>query len=208
MMREGHLDKPVFCNVDGGHLRISNLRWHSFLPILRRAGLRMVPLYALRHTSATLQLLEGVPVKMVAERLGHADVGLTMNLYQHWLPAMGRQAVEGLARALRIRSSGFVTNVQGCAKPLALQTDADLAAQIVDPARQQARLDDDDGRLRRAQQGLQFGPRRLERGEAHFARGLVEDTGHALVFAQVDGENGARGRGGRDRVHGASLRWG
>ena len=34
------------------------------------------------------------------------------------------------------------------------------------------------------------------------------DASDALVLAQIDGENGGRGRGGRDRVHGASLRWG
>jgi hypothetical protein len=30
----------------------------------------------------------------------------------------------------------------------------------------------------------------------------------ALVLAKIDGKNGGRGRGGRDRVHGVSLRWG
>src|SRR5262249_6945945 len=75
-------------------------------------------------------------------------------------------------------------------------------------ARQEAGLDDDDGRPLRCQQGIQFSPRRLESREAHFARALGEHAGDALVFAEVDGENAGRGRGDRDRVHGASLRWG
>src|SRR5262245_54948239 len=34
------------------------------------------------------------------------------------------------------------------------------------------------------------------------------DASDALVFAQIDGENAGRGRGGRDRVQRASLLWG
>ena len=44
--------------------------------------------------------------------------------------------------------------------------------------------------------------------DLHFARGLVVETSHALVFAQIDGQNGVGGRGVRDRVHGASSLWG
>src|ERR1700682_2336443 len=42
-----------------------------------------------------------------------------------------------------------------------------------------------------------------------FARCLVVDTGDALVFAEVNGQNASvRGRGSRDRVHAASSSWG
>lgn len=50
-------------------------------------------LHDLRHTHATLLLQAGVPVKVVADRLGHADVSITLNVYAHVLPAMDSHAV-------------------------------------------------------------------------------------------------------------------
>ena len=42
----------------------------------------------MRHTCATLALKGGVPVRVVADRLGHKGVEITMNIYQHVLPDM------------------------------------------------------------------------------------------------------------------------
>ena len=84
----------------------------------------------------------------------------------------------------------------------------EFAAQIMDPAGQQTRLDDDDCRLVLSQKAAHFALRRLETREAKLAGGLVAGTGDALVFAQVDGQNGVRGRRFRDGAHGASSSWG
>jgi integrase len=48
--------------------------------------------HGLRHTSATLMLASGVPPKVAAERLGHADATLFTNLYSHVTPTMQREA--------------------------------------------------------------------------------------------------------------------
>src|SRR5262245_3098997 len=80
--------------------------------------------------------------------------------------------------------------------------DAELVAQIVNPAGQKAGLDYDDRRLLLADPPLQFGASGVEAGEGNVAGGLGVGTGDALVFAEVDGENGGRGRG--LRVHRAS----
>jgi integrase len=50
----------------------------------------------LRHTSATLLLMANVNVKVVSERLGHSDVGLTLNCYSHCLPTMQKKAAEAM----------------------------------------------------------------------------------------------------------------
>lgn len=42
----------------------------------------------MRHTHATLLLLQGVNPKIVSERLGHADVRITLDTYSHLLPSM------------------------------------------------------------------------------------------------------------------------
>jgi integrase len=42
----------------------------------------------MRHTHATLLLLQGVNPKIVSERLGHADVRITLDTYSYLLPSM------------------------------------------------------------------------------------------------------------------------
>jgi len=63
-----------------------------FKAILRQAGLPIIRLYDLRHTSATLALAAGVPPKVVAEQLGHASAAFTLDVYSHLLPHMQEQA--------------------------------------------------------------------------------------------------------------------
>ena len=56
--------------------------------------------HGLRHTSATLMLANGVPPKVAAERLGHADPSLFTNLYSHVTPTMQREAADKIGSAL------------------------------------------------------------------------------------------------------------
>ena len=55
----------------------------------------------MRHTHATLLLAAGEPVKVVSERLGHASAIITLTVYQHVHPGMGRQAADRFAALLR-----------------------------------------------------------------------------------------------------------
>lgn len=64
------------------------------------AGLPRLTAHGLRHTSATLMLDSGVPPKVAAERLGHADPTLFTNLYSHVTPTMQREAADRLGAAL------------------------------------------------------------------------------------------------------------
>ena len=63
-------------------------------------GLPRMTAHGLRHTSATLMLATGVPPKVAAERLGHADPTLFTNLYSHVTPTMQRDAAAKIGRAL------------------------------------------------------------------------------------------------------------
>ncbi len=78
-----------------------------FKAILRKAGLRVIRLYDLRHTSATLALAAGVPPKVVAEQLGHASAAFTLDVYSHLLPHMQAEAAERV-EALLYPNSGPV----------------------------------------------------------------------------------------------------
>jgi integrase len=64
----------------------------TFERISRRAGLPVIRFHDLRNTHATLLIKEGVPVKVVSERLGHATTAFTIETYQHVLPGMQAEA--------------------------------------------------------------------------------------------------------------------
>lgn len=57
-------------------------------------------LHSLRHTHASNLLAAGVHPKIVQERLGHATIAITLDLYSHSMPTTQRNAVAALARLL------------------------------------------------------------------------------------------------------------
>ncbi len=91
----------VFTNDKGHPVRLRGVIEHHFKPLLGRVGISSdVRLYDLRHTCATLLLLADEHPKKVAEKLGHADVTLTLNTYSHVLPGMQQEGAEKLDRML------------------------------------------------------------------------------------------------------------
>ncbi|MED2041195.1 tyrosine-type recombinase/integrase [Bacillus wiedmannii] len=42
----------------------------------------------MRHTHTTLLWLQGVNPKIISERLGHADIRITLDTYSHFLSSM------------------------------------------------------------------------------------------------------------------------
>jgi len=62
--------------------------------------LTRIRFHDLRHTHASLLIMDGVPVKVVSERLGHANVAFTMHTYQHLLPGMSAAAARQFAALL------------------------------------------------------------------------------------------------------------
>ena len=71
-------------------------------PVVARSGrsrrLPAIRLHDARHTAATVMLRAGVPVKVVSQRLGHADVAVTMRVYQHVTAQDDRPAVKSRRR--------------------------------------------------------------------------------------------------------------
>ena len=85
----------VFPRRGGSPETVNNLskRWGA---LRDRMGLQGLRLHDLRHTSATLALEAGVHPKVVQERLGHANIGITLDTYSHVLPNMQREAADAL----------------------------------------------------------------------------------------------------------------
>lgn len=54
-----------------------------FRKFIRRTGLPYVSVHSLRHTFASLQIADGVPLVVVSRQLGHAKASTTANIYAH-----------------------------------------------------------------------------------------------------------------------------
>lgn len=60
----------------------------SFYSLIEKIDITKIRFHDLRHTHATLLLKEGIHPKVVAERLGHSNIRVTLDTYSHVLPSM------------------------------------------------------------------------------------------------------------------------
>lgn len=65
--------------------------------LVRASGLPYIRFHDLRHTWATLALEAGVPAKVVADRLGHAGIAITLDTYTHHVESLDRDAAARVA---------------------------------------------------------------------------------------------------------------
>jgi integrase len=74
----------IFANEFNKPIRPDSISqwWRRFTS---KYKLKHIRFHELRHTSATLLINEGVHAKVISERLGHADISTTMNIYGHVL---------------------------------------------------------------------------------------------------------------------------
>jgi len=82
----------VFCHPDGKPLD-QGVVSHTFAKVLKKAGLPHIRFHDLRHTHATLLLKGGIHSKIVSERLGYANIGITLDTYNHVLPGLQEKMV-------------------------------------------------------------------------------------------------------------------
>jgi integrase len=93
----------IFPNEIGRPMERQNLVRRSFKLLLKKAELPDVRFHDLRHTAATLLLRLGEHPKVVQERLGHATIAVTMDIYSHVMPDLQRDAASKLDRLLATR---------------------------------------------------------------------------------------------------------
>jgi integrase len=100
----------VFCWPDGRSLHPDNITgW--FKRHVKAAGLPRIRLHDVRHSYATAALKAGIPAKVISERLGHASVAFTLQVYGHVTPGMDADAaatVAGLILGGTQKGSGTV----------------------------------------------------------------------------------------------------
>jgi integrase len=91
----------LFASKLGLPLREHNVIVRHFKPILERAKLpASIRLYDLRHSCATVLLETGTHPKVVADRLGHSSVMLTLDTYSHVTPTLQQNASLKIANAI------------------------------------------------------------------------------------------------------------
>jgi integrase len=90
-------DGWVFTDGDGEPVH-PHAVYEAFRRIVHNAGIPTMRFHDLRHTHGSLLIAEGVPVKVVSERLGHAHIAHTLETYQHVLPGMQADAARTAER--------------------------------------------------------------------------------------------------------------
>ena len=77
--------------------------WHpdvitrAFARLVERSGLPRIRLHDLRHSHATHLLAAGTNIRVTSERLGHASVAFTLDVYGHVLPGQQADAAAAVA---------------------------------------------------------------------------------------------------------------
>jgi integrase len=89
----------VFSTRTGKPINPTNLI-RQFRAIVATAGVRPIRLHDLRHSCASLLLLAGEHPKVVSDRLGHASVAITLDLYSHVSPRLQTQAAERMSELI------------------------------------------------------------------------------------------------------------
>jgi integrase len=90
-------DQWVFTDGDGDPVH-PHAVYEAFRRIVHNASIPAIRFHDLRHTHGSLLIKDGIPVKVVSERLGHANIAFTIQTYQHVLPGMQADAATATER--------------------------------------------------------------------------------------------------------------
>ena len=75
---------------------------NCFSRTLAQNGLRHIRFHGLRHSSVTLLLAHGIPLKQIQEWLGHSDFATTANIYAHLDVKSKERSAAVMKEALRL----------------------------------------------------------------------------------------------------------
>ncbi|MGY3314661.1 integrase [Peribacillus simplex] len=89
----------IICTKSGNPMIPRNFR-KEFYNLTEKIGLPKIRFHDLRHTHATILIQQNVNVKLISERLGHADIETTLNTYSHVLPDMQRSVSDKLDKII------------------------------------------------------------------------------------------------------------
>lgn len=85
------LQTLVFTRADGSPMDADTLS-KGFSSLVTATNVTPITLHGLRHTHISHLLMDGVHVKVVSERAGHASINVTLGVYATYIPSMQADA--------------------------------------------------------------------------------------------------------------------
>ena len=79
---KGNESHPIMVRPDGSYINSRNMQYVSQVA-MKELGMEKFDYHSLRHTHATMLAEKGASPKYVQHRLGHKNVQVTMQIYQH-----------------------------------------------------------------------------------------------------------------------------
>ncbi|MFA8997949.1 tyrosine-type recombinase/integrase [Clostridioides difficile] len=72
----------------------------KFNRFLKNNNLPHIRFHDLRHSHVTLLIMSKIPINVISQRVGHADISTTLNIYSHVLKEMDKGASDKIAKVL------------------------------------------------------------------------------------------------------------
>jgi integrase len=88
----------VFTAEGGGLIDPDNFMHRDWVRLLRRSELKRIRFHDLRHTYASLLILQGAHPKYIQAQLGHASIQTTLDRYGHLMPQIHEAEARKLDR--------------------------------------------------------------------------------------------------------------
>lgn len=90
----------LMCFADGRRLHPDTVT-RGFNRLVDRAGVRRIRLHDVRHTYSTMSIDAGIDPKIVSDRVGHANMNVTFQIYTHRSTGRDRSAAQAIANMIQ-----------------------------------------------------------------------------------------------------------
>ncbi len=94
LLGKEYQNENMVCTYPNGKLFYPKRFSAKFHELLEKNGLPIVRFHDLRHSHASLLVKLGIQPKIISERLGHSNIGITMDLYSHLYEEADREVAD------------------------------------------------------------------------------------------------------------------
>ena len=99
-------NSDMVCTYQNGKLFYPKRFSAKFNEFLKKNDLPMIRFHDLRHSHASLLVKIGVQPKVISERLGHSNIGITMDLYSHLYENADREVADMFDKIINVSNVG------------------------------------------------------------------------------------------------------
>lgn len=103
LLRKKYTDMNLVCCYSDGNPFNPGRFSHKFADLLKNNKLEHIRFHDLRHSNATLLLKMNIPIKIASTRLGHSNIAITSDIYQHVDIDMQKDSADKMNEVLRLR---------------------------------------------------------------------------------------------------------